>query len=153
VRTIVRAAYHRKAYYRRPYRRSDGTRVPGAHVKSAYVSRSRIAGRGHAAKTGHKGKKLINMKQDYRHLRKYGYSLHSQAIRRRTALRRAMEHNGYLWPIHKLNALHTLFKIDEPTLSKKAYHDLKFVEKTYKLHKRHHQREHRSTRSVHHRRR
>src|SRR5208282_2666645 len=106
---ITRVGYKRHGYYRSPYVRSDGARVPGAYVKSARVPAARIPGRGRAAKTGHKGRKLIPMK-DLNHLRSYGYSFKSTVGRRHSALKRAVSARGHLWPLHRLVALRTLYR-------------------------------------------
>lgn len=131
--TITRAGYHRKAY----------TRKDGTHVKAAYVAPAEVPAKGMALVTGHKGHKLIDMK-DYRHLRDFGYNFEKDAPTRRRALDKAAEQNSYLWVIHRVNAIRTLTKNDEPGISHKADIDLKHIEEKYKHYKTHHAREPRS---------
>jgi hypothetical protein len=147
-KTILRSGYKRHGYYRSPYTRSTGAHVRGVRVKATYVPASRIPGRGRAAVTGHKGKKLIPMK-DYRHLRVYGYSFKSDSSNRHHALKKATQSKGFLWPIHRLTALRTLYRNAEPRLSRKASHDLKYVQRLYRAHKKTHGREKRKKHSHH----
>jgi hypothetical protein len=82
--------------------------------------------------------------KDLRHLRNYGYSFGSSVGRRHSALKRVVSARGYLWPLHRLVALRTLYRNAEPGLSKKASSDVKYVQKLYKSYKKHgHRPEHR----------
>jgi hypothetical protein len=142
-KTIVREGYHRKAYTRSAYVRADGTKVAATKVAAAWVPPARVPAKGMALVTGHKGKKLIDMK-DYRHLRNYGYDFEEGVAPRKKALQKAIGVNGYLWTIHRLNALRTLSKNTMHGVHNKADHDLKHIEAEYKHYKQHHAREHRT---------
>lgn len=133
---ITRVGYERKGYYRRSYKRSDGTLVKGTRIQRTYVPAARIPGRGMAARTGHKGRKLIPMK-DYRHLRTYGYSLSSSSANRHKALDRAIRSRGHLWPLHRLVALSTLYKNAEPRLSRKTKSDVRYIQKIIRSQSKH----------------
>jgi hypothetical protein len=141
-KTIIRKGYQKKAYDRDAYTTSKGVKVPKTHVKTVYVPPTRIKARGTAAITGHKGKKIIDMK-DYRKLSNYGYRLKSDSTTRRHGLRKAITAQGFLWPIHRLSAVRTLLKNTEPKLSRRAGLDIVYVQQIYKKHKSIHGREHR----------
>jgi hypothetical protein len=149
VPTITRSGYHRKGYQRKAYTRSDGTRVAAAYVHPAYVPPTKIPAKGMAVLTGHKGVKLIDMK-DYRHLRDYGYNFEENMAKRRHALDKAMKANSHLWAIHRINAIRTLTKNTNQTVYNKAESDLHYAEETYKKYKLHNARESRSVSNRHH---
>jgi hypothetical protein len=131
-KTIVREGYTRSAYHRKAYHRMDGTFVHAADVAKTVVPPARIAARGRAAITGHKGAKVINLVgPDEKHLGSYGYHIKEAQTTRHRALGKAVAHYEAVPVFRRLVALSTLFKNTEPSLSKRAHSDAKFVHDRY----------------------
>lgn len=121
---IKRAAYHRKAHERSGYYRSNGTYVGPTHVKAADVPSTYIPSRVHRWT---KGQKLIDIK-DYRHLREFGYSFSKTPRERHSALKKAIEHNGWHWALRRLNAIGNISHTANPKATKIAREDMEYVE-------------------------
>jgi len=64
-------------------------------------------------------------------LKKYGYSLKSNATRRHSALKKSVKAYGRGTLIKKLNALRVLHKNRHPVYSNKAHNDVKYVQKHF----------------------
>jgi len=110
---VVRKGYHRSAYTR-----SDGTKVAATYVPPTLITDRGAPG---------KGPKLIDL-TDYRHLSDFGYSFSKSRDDRAKALRKAINANGATWTIRRLNAIRNVSHRTNPSLSKKAEHDIKYVQ-------------------------
>ena len=112
-----RGTIRRKAYTRKAYTRKDGTRVKATKVPASCIK--------DLGKPG-KGKKLFTLKKG--ELSKYGYSLKKNKNLRQKSLKKSMNKFGRNTLIRKLNALHVLHKNTNPSYSRKARSDMKWVQ-------------------------
>jgi len=120
---ILRKSYNRKPYTRKAYTTKSGIRIKPVKVSGSHVKRACIKDLGNPGK----GKKLFTLgKGD---LTSFGYTLKSNAVTRRSALKKSSKKFNKGKLVKKLNALSVLQKNTNPVLSNKARNDMKWVQK------------------------
>ena len=132
---FTRKGFERKAFKRKGYVRSDGTRVKSASVPKSKISPTKVKPSTFKIKdrgAKGRGKKVIpKLKKGFLNV-----SFSSPANVRRAKLVKLAKKQGEKKVVGKLRALQVLNKRTNPTVSRKALADSKFIAGSFKGKKR-----------------
>lgn len=120
----------RNSYYRHSYTKKNGTRVKSKKIKAGCIKSRGLPGK---TSLKYRGKKKGIGKLKSGELGKHGYYSIKQmsVLKRRMALRSAINEYGAKMILKKLNAIRVYQKNTSPQISKLFYQDMRWVRKTY----------------------
>lgn len=123
---VSRKGYTRKSYSRKPYTRKDGTKVKGTNVGKSKVQSTTFTIKDRGAKG--RGKKVFpTLKRGT-----LGVDFSKPASTRRRLLSKKAKMVGEKRVVGKLRAIQVLNKRTNPSVSKKALADSKYIAGSFK---------------------